>query len=500
VPRRLALGAAAAVAALATSTTAAARPATIPALREWRAAPGAFVLRDSARIVVPTGGPLAEARLLAADLGRRHPVIAGAAARPGDIELALGAPDRKLGREGYRLEVGSTLRIEARTAAGAFYGTRSVVQLLRRKRSVPAGTARDWPRYPERGLMLDNGRRYFSPRWLRARIRELANLKLNQLHLHFSDDQGFRIASSSHPEIVSDPHLTKRQVRSLVAYARARHIRVIPEIDMPGHMRAALTAHPRLQLARPGGERAPTRLDVTLPAARRFARELILEYLDLFPGRYWHGGADEYLLGDDYSLYPQLQRYARARHGPRANGADAYLDFVNWMDRLVRARGRTLRVWNDGLADGRAVRVRRDVVVDWWAGHTGPGPRALVARGHRVLNGGWWPTYYVVGALGDVHASMRIAYEAWAVNRFHGIAFGLEPPDTPPEVLPRASRRNLGSELHVWNDDPDGETDARTARGIAPRLRVLAQKTWDSPRPARTYAGFQRIARALGLE
>ena len=459
----------------------AARPATIPALREWRAAPGAFVLRDSARIVVPAGGPLAEARLLGADLGRRHPVLAGVAAQPGDIELALGAPDRKLGREGYRLEVGPVLRIQARTAAGAFYGTRSVVQLLRRKRSIPAGTARDWPRYPERGLMLDNGRRYFSPRWLRARIRELAYLKLNQLHLHFSDDQGFRIASRSHPEIVSDAHLTKRQVRSLVAYAQARHIRVIPEIDMPGHMAAALAAHPRLQLANPG-KRERTRLDVTLPAARRFARDLILEYIDLFPGRYWHGGADEYLLPDDYALYPQLERYARAHFGPRANGADAYLGFINWMDRLVRLRGRTLRVWNDGLSDGRAVRLRRDVVVDWWAGHTGPGPRTLLAQGHRILNAGWWPTYYVVGALGGLHASMRIAYETWAVNRFHGLAFGLEPPGTPPVVLPRGSRRNLGSELHVWNDDPDGETDAQTARGIAPRLRVLAQKTWDSPR------------------
>ncbi len=355
MPGRLVLAALAA--ALVICAPAAARPATIPALREWHPAQGAFVLRDSARIVVPAGGPLAEARLLAADLGRRHPVLAGAVAQPGDIELALGAPDRKLGREGYRLEVGSVLRIEARTAAGAFYGTRSVVQLLRRKRSIPAGTARDWPRYPERGLMLDNGRRYFSPRWLRARIRELADLKLNQLHLHFSDDQGFRIESRSHPEIVSDRHLTKRQVRSLLAYAGARHIRVIPEIDMPGHMGAALAAHPGLQLANPG-KRELTRLDVTKPAARRFARDLILEYLDLFPGRYWHGGADEYLLPKDYALYPQLERYARARHGAGANGADAYLDFVNWMDRLVRSRGRTLRVWNDGLSDGRAVRLR----------------------------------------------------------------------------------------------------------------------------------------------
>ena len=494
MPGRLVLAALAA--ALVICAPAAARPATIPALREWHPAQGAFVLRDSARIVVPAGGPLAEARLLAADLGRRHPVLAGAVAQPGDIELALGAPDRKLGREGYRLEVGSVLRIEARTAAGAFYGTRSVVQLLRRKRSIPAGTARDWPRYPERGLMLDNGRRYFSPRWLRARIRELADLKLNQLHLHFSDDQGFRIESRSHPEIVSDRHLTKRQVRSLLAYAGARHIRVIPEIDMPGHMGAALAAHPGLQLANPG-KRELTRLDVTKPAARRFARDLILEYLDLFPGRYWHGGADEYLLPKDYALYPQLERYARARHGAGANGADAYLDFVNWMDRLVRSRGRTLRVWNDGLSDGRAVRLRSHVVVDWWAGHTGPGPRELLRGGHRILNAGWWPTYYVVGALGGLHASMRIAYEDWAVNRFHGLAFGLEPPGTPPVVLPRGLRRNLGSELHVWNDDPDGETDAQTARGIAPRLRVLAQKTWDSPLPVRRYSAFQRLANRL---
>ena len=65
-------------------------------------------------------------------------------------------------------------------------------------------------------------------------------------------------------------------------------------------------------------------------------------------------------------------------------------------------------------------------------------------------------------------------------------------------VLPRGPRRNLGSELHVWNDDPDGETDAQTARGIAPRLRVLAQKTWDSPPPAARYTGFLRVARTVG--
>ncbi len=197
--------------------------------------------------------------------------------------------------------------------------------------------------------------------------------------------------------------------------------------------------------------------------------------------------------------YPQLQRYARARYGPRATGADAYLGFVNWIDRLVRRRGRTLRVWHDGLSGGRAVKLRRDVVVEWWADHSGPGPRALLAGGHRILNAGWWPTYYVVGPLGAVRPSMRSAYESWAVNRFAGLGAQRAGAAQPARGRARgATRRNLGSELHVWNDDPDGETAAQTERGIAPRLRVLAQKTWNSPLPAATYSGFLRIGRAVG--
>src|SRR3954470_7253545 len=266
--------------------------------------------------------------------------------RPAAAVLSLGAHDRRLGSEGYRLEVGSRVRIEARTRAGLFYGRQTVRQLLRAGHgAIPRGWGRDWPRYPERGLMIDNGRRYYSPPWIKRRIRELAYLKLNQLHLHFSDNQGFRIESDSHPEVVTRPYLTKRQVRDLVAYARRRHMRVIGELDMPGHMQAALTAHPELQVAG-----RPDELDFTKPAARRFARDLILEYLKLFPGRYWHAGADEFA------------------------GPGDFVGFVNWIDRLVRARGRTLRVWHDGIS---GTRLRRDVVVEWWAEHAGPSPLEL---------------------------------------------------------------------------------------------------------------------------
>ena len=452
------------------------RPLTIPALREWHGAHGTFELRHSSRIVLADARLASEAALFARDLKRS--VVAGAEPRPGDIELRLGAVDRKPGREGYTLDVGATLRIEARTAAGVFYGTRTVLQLLRRAGTIPAGRARDWPRYPERGLMIDNGRRYFSPAWIKRRIRELAYLKLNQLHLHFSDNEGFRIESESHPEVVSRPYLTKRQVRGIVELARRHHIRVIGEIDMPGHLRAALAAHPELQLTDSAGIRHADKLDISLPAARRFCRDLILEYLELFGGRYWHAGADEYLSPGEYSSYPQVSQRA-------------YIDFVNWIDRLVRARGRTLRVWHDGLSVGG---LRRDVVVEWWADHAGPTPKRLLAQGHRILNAGWFPTYYVAGGpLGKVRPSMRVAYESWQVNLFGGLALNSPTPSSPLQPVPARSRRVLGSELHVWNDVPFGEPVSATARGIAPRLRVLAQKTWDTRRPTRGYAGFLRL-------
>jgi hexosaminidase len=436
-----------------------ARPLTIPALREWHAGPGAFALRPDSRVVAGPG-LASEADLLARELKR--PSVSGEGPRPGDIELSLGSPDRRLGREGYRLDIGSTLRIEARAAAGAFYGTRTVLQLLRQGRTIRAGRAVDWPRYPERGLMIDNGRRYFTPAWIKRRIDLLAYLKLNQLHLHFSDNEGFRIESDSHPEIVSRQHLTKREVRDIVEYARRRHVRVIPELDMPGHLRTALARHPELRL--PGSTDA---LDISLPPARRFCRELILEYLDLFPGRYWHAGADEY----------------------QGATGEAYVAFINWIDRLVRARGRTLRVWHDGLSGDR---LNRDVVVEWWADHAGPKPAALLRQGHRVLNAGWWPTYYVAGGpLSQVHPSVKLAYERWRVNLFGGLAINSPMPANP---LQRVHRRGvLGAELHVWNDVPATRSVAEIAREIAPRLRVLAQKTWDTRPPAREYAGFLRV-------
>lgn len=270
-----------------------ARPLTIPALRHWSAAPGDYRLPIAPRILVRSADAAAlrsEADLFAADLqqltGRRVRVaVSDGAVRDGDLVLALGSDDTDLG-EGYRLTIGRSVDIEALEPAGVFYGTRTMLQLLRHGTSVDAWHARDWPRYQERGLMIDIGRKHYTYEWLAERIRDMAYLKLNYLHLHFSEDQGWRIESDREPQLHFGQHLTKDQVRGLVAHAARHHITVVPEIDMPGHMAAALAPHPELQLRDAQGVADPGNIDYTIPAARQFLRELIEEYLPLFPGPY----------------------------------------------------------------------------------------------------------------------------------------------------------------------------------------------------------------------
>ena len=487
----------------ATPAASARPPFTVPALRHWKPAHGSYRLPQRPRIAAPRRLAGA-ARTLASELHGR------AVRHRGDIRLRLGATG--LPKEGYRLSITKTgVRIAARTPIGAFWATRTLLQLSRAHSRLPRGTARDWPRYPDRGLMIDNGRKYFTPKWIAREIRRLSYLKLNRLHLHFSDNEGFRIESRTHPEAVSDPHLTQKQLKRLVALGRRYHVRLVPEIDMPGHMQAALAKHPELQLTDVNGQRAPDKLDYTKPEARKFARELIEEFLPLFPAREWHMGADEFLgilvppTPADYARYPQLEAYAKKIYGPAANAKDGFLGFANEIATLVGKHGKTLRVWNDGIDGGNVVKLRPSTVVEWWnnpAGPgSGPGPQDWIALGHPVLNAGWFPTYYVSGGPTKSvppRPDMAWAYEDWDVNRFLGLYYTSRDAHEPEFVLPAGERLNRGSELHVWNDDPKGETEDEIARGIAPRLAVIAQKTWNSPPVVPAYDDFERLSRAAG--
>src|SRR5581483_6951405 len=193
-----------------TQAVAAPNTQSVPALQQWTAGSGSYSFTTASRIVVDpayasTLNP--EATTFATDLGalagRTISVVQQATAATGDIFLTLGGTDAA---EGYTMTVGSSVRIQASTAAGAFYGTRTVLQLLHISLTISAGTAHDWPVKPERGLMVDQGRKFFTVDWLAKHIKELSYLKLNVFHFHLSDTFGFRLESSTHPEIVSAQH------------------------------------------------------------------------------------------------------------------------------------------------------------------------------------------------------------------------------------------------------------------------------------------------------
>jgi hexosaminidase len=488
------------------------RPRTIPALREWSARSGAFQLGPASRIVVRPadahrlGGT---AELLAADLHAlsRHAVrvvVTGRPAHKGDIVLELGATDPQIGDEGYVLTVdASSISIKARKEVGAFYGTRTLLQLLHQNTSVPAGVARDWPRYSERGLMVDTARMHFSYEWLAARIRDMAYLKLNYLHLHFTDDEGWRIESST--GVQSEQFLTKKQVRSLIELGQRYHVTVVPEIDMPGHMGALLAHYPQFQLKDKDGVAAPNKIDYTIPEARKLLRDVIAEYLPLFPAPYFHMGTDEFLPDADYANYPQLERYAKEKHGPQAVAVDGVLGLINEINAYVRSHGKTLRVWNDNFAPGNTVKVDTDVIVEWWTDMHFPypspinpsPPQDLLDAGYSVLNCGFFPTYdYPAGP--PVKPSLSWTYENWTVGTFHGPGYlDDQGSGLPFYNVASAEPHNRGSLIHLWNSGGTW-TEADAAASIFPRLRIMAQKTWESTPLVPTWAEFQPIIQTIG--
>ncbi|MFF8271588.1 family 20 glycosylhydrolase [Streptomyces sp. NPDC016562] len=460
-------------------------PQTVPALRQWTAGTGTYTFTASSRIVVDpaSAAELAdEAATFAEDLGalagRSVAVVTGSAA-PGDIALGLGVTS--LPAEGYRMTVAGALTVQAGTDTGAFYGTRTVLQLLRHSASVPAGTAVDWPTKAERGLMVDQGRKFFTVDWLRRHIKELAYLKLNYFHFHLSDTYGFRLESSTHPEIVSGDHYSKQDIAELVELGRKYHVTIVPEIDTPGHMNAVLAAHPELKLKSSSGAVSNDFIDLSLPGSYTLIKDLVNEYLPLFPAPYWHIGADEYVT--DYGKYPQLLSYARAHYGANATAKDTYYGFVNWADDLVRAGGKTTRMWNDGIKSGDGtLRPHPGIVVEYWYSY-GLTPQQLANAGHVVANESWTPTYYV---LGGAKPDTKWMYETWTPDRFEGGATLSDP------------AKNPGSLLHVWCDNPTAETEEQIAAGIMYPLRALAQQTWGSPKLAATYAAFTPLVASIG--
>lgn len=471
-------------------------PASVPSVRDWQARRGpVWKPSKDTRVVADSGSSIApEGRLLARQLG--VPFSDGPA-RTGDVALRLDPSVRgKTGTGGYVLTSRQgQVKITGAADTGVFHGTRTLLQSVRARGGVAAGIAHDRPDRPQRGLLLDVARKHYSAGWIEDRIREMGDLKLNQLQLHLTDDQGFNIESDSHPEVVSPQHLTKAQVRHIVKLAASRHITVIPEIDSPGHLASVLRKHPQYQLKDASGDPAQGAIDISRPGAAKLVDELLREYAHLFPGRYMHLGGDEYpalLKKDPEASYPSLSAVARKRYGKGATVRDLATAWMNGRVKTVRKAGKLPEMWNDGMFRDGKVRPEGKRQVAYWTGKE-PGkrdPAEYLREGRRVTNLNDEYLYYVLGQPNDFrYPTGRRIYEDWTP----AVVRGTKPVPkslSGPEHIP-------GGRFAVWGDIADAQTPQQVADGIRLPLAATAQKLWAPGKPEKSWADFRKLAQKV---
>ncbi|GGX67786.1 hypothetical protein GCM10010510_10250 [Streptomyces anandii JCM 4720] len=469
-------------------------PQTIPAVRSHTAARGpGWRPAHGERVVVSDASLADEGKLIAGELGLTY---AGERndVRAGDVRLALSGGEGG-DPESYTMTVrGGRVVISGPADAGVFYGTRTLKQEVRGGGTAPEGVVNDAPAKPRRGFMLDIARKPYTAGWIEDRIRELGDLKYNELGLHFSDDQGFRIQSDSHPEIVSKDHLTKAQVKQIVGLAAARHITVVPEIDSPGHLGAVIAAHPDLQLRDARGVATRGAVDISKDQSAAILDDLLEEYAGLFPGDQWHLGGDEYqalTVRDPEASYPQLAAAARKAYGSGGTVADLTTAWLNDRAATVRNHDRTPRAWNDGFFRNASVRPDKDIVVAYWTGKElgARQPAEYLAAGRKVLNLNDEFLYYVLGEPQTfVYPTGQRIYEQWTPRVLRGTQ----------AVPARYDSQILGGSFAVWSDLAGAQTQDQVAAGIRLPLRATAQKLWDSGQPTLTWAQFRTLANRLG--
>jgi hexosaminidase len=467
-------------------------PRTIPAVRSHTPARGpGWQPRSGERVVVSDAGLADEGRLVAGELGLTY---AGRTdqVRTGDVRLALGGSGNG---ESYTMTVrDGRVDISGPAEAGVFYGTRTLKQEVHGGGTAPEGVVRDEPAKPVRGFMLDIARKPYSESWIEDRIRELGDLKFNELGLHFSDDQAFRIQSSTHPEIVSPDHLTKAQVGRIVKLANSRHITVVPEIDSPGHLGAVIAAHPDLQLRNANGVATRGAIDISKPGSAKIVDDLLNEYAGLFTGGQWNLGGDEYqalTVKDPQASYPQLAAAARQRYGSGGTVADLATGWLNDRADTVRAHGRTMRAWNDGFFRGTSVQPAKDLQVAYWTGKEigARQPAEYLSAGRKVVNYNDEFLYYVLGQPQTfVYPTGQRIYEQWNPRVVRGTT----------AVPAGYDGQILGGTFAVWGDFPSAQTQDQVAAGVRMPLRATVQKLWDPGTPALSWADFRKLADRLG--
>ncbi|MBU0914317.1 MAG: beta-N-acetylhexosaminidase [Gammaproteobacteria bacterium] len=277
--------------------------------------------------------------------------------------------------EAYKLEVNSNqIQLSANHATGVLRGLQTLQQLIQRQSVqtvIPNLSIEDQPRFSWRGLLLDPARRFLPLADIKRQLDLMAAVKLNVLHLHLTDDQGWRFESKIFPKLHQtggkDGYYTQDELRELVLYAKERGIRVVPEIDLPGHTTALGLAYPQLMTAP-----APTTaeihwgvhaavLDPSNEQVYSFLQQLLAEVAQVFPDPYLHIGGDE-VLPDRWLENPAVQAFMRQQQLPDAGALQAY--FNRRVEQLLKPLGKTMIGWDEVLDD----QLPNSVVVQSWRG------------------------------------------------------------------------------------------------------------------------------------
>ncbi len=416
--------------------------------------------------------------------------------------LHLQIADTGLGAEGYQLEVSrDRITLRGESPAGVFYGLQTLRQLMPEEGdSILQIRIHDKPRFAYRGLMLDVARHFMPPEYVKRFIDRMAQYKFNRFHWHLTDDQGWRIEIKKYPRlteigsvrsetmvglITDNPlrydgtphggHYTQEEIREIVRYAAARHVTVIPEIEMPGHSTAALAAYP--QLACTGETLSVSKIwgvhqDIYCPHEEtfRFLEDVLTEVMHLFPGPYIHIGGDE-APKDRWAAH--AAQAVIEREGLRdEHQLQSY--FIERIEKFVNARGRKIIGWDEIMEGGLAPNA---TVMSW----RGMGGGITAARaGHDVVMAPSSHTYF------DYYQSQAPG-EPLAIGGYTPLekVYAFEP---VPDALSEQERtRVLGAQGQIWTEYM--KTGAAVDYMAYPRVLALAEVIW-SPRKKRDWHGF----------
>lgn len=481
--------------------------------------PGAFRLSAQSRIVCELRAE-AEARFLANRLhdatGFEFPVTRDLSPNtaPNTISLTFETNARG-GKESYELEVRKDrVNIRARETAGLFYGVQTLLQLLPPQVfsaratpgidwQIPSVSIHDQPRFQWRGAMLDVSRHFFNPDEIKRFLDLMALHKLNVFHWHLTDDQGWRIEIKHYPRLTQvgawrkhigfnlDPHSStaygpdgryggyyrQEQVRDIVAYAQARHISIVPEIEMPGHCSAALAAYPELSCS---GGPYTTDMSEAVKAGVfcagneqtfEFLETVLTEVTDLFPSEFVHVGGDEVPTGNWHAC-PRCQARMKQEGLTRERDLETY--FLRRIEAFLATRKKRMIGWSEIANTSLAPST---VVMDWIGG----GAEAARA-GHDVVMSPENFCYL------DFYQSKDRSREPPAAGAYLPLkqVYAFEP---VPATAPVSARAHfLGGQGNLWTEYMPSFSQVEYM--AFPRLSALSETLW-SPVQARDWQDFR---------